>query len=128
MQIALKSFELWAHFLLCPIRVYFPYVLTKCRHKSSRAVKELPILSLNPEDAASAILGGNLKLPVLVKPRCGQGSVAMERVWDETHWKAIHRLFLKRLEAMSSNQLQAYAEPDSFIFQETIGMGSRKTA
>jgi carbamoyl-phosphate synthase large subunit len=79
-----------------------------------------PLTVSSPEEARRAVLSGSLSVPLVVKPRFGQGSLGVQMVWDEADFGAIHRLLMKSISSVDSNQLLTGAGSDSLIFQEFI--------
>lgn len=79
-----------------------------------------PFTVLNPEEARVAVQSGSMRVPLVVKPRFGQGSIEIQTVWDESDFDAIHRLLMRRIGSVDSNQLLTAAGRDSLLFQEFI--------
>jgi carbamoyl-phosphate synthase large subunit len=79
-----------------------------------------PFAVSSPEAAHNAVLSGNLRMPVLVKPRFGQGSIGVKTVRDESDFADVHRLLMKRIKSVDSNQLLTSAGRNSLVFQEFI--------
>jgi carbamoyl-phosphate synthase large subunit len=77
-----------------------------------------PFTVSSPQEASRAVRAGNLKAPVVVKPRFGQGSVGLQTVWDDADFDIIRKLLMKRMECVDSNQVLTVMGRDSLVFQE----------
>ena len=79
-----------------------------------------PFTVSNLEEARKALRTGQLKMPLIMKPRFGQGSIGVETVRDKTDLAIVYRLLMKRIESINSNRLLTAAGKDSLLFQEMI--------
>jgi carbamoyl-phosphate synthase large subunit len=103
-----------------------PDVIDLCLDKlktqdfASRNGIAYPFTVSSPEEACDAFLFGDFKASVCVKPRFGQGSIGIQSSRDEADITTIHRLLMKQLKSIDSNQLLTVAGRNSLIFQEFI--------
>jgi carbamoyl-phosphate synthase large subunit len=78
-----------------------------------------PFTVSDPDEASRAILVGSLKVPIIVKPRFGQGSLGIQTIWDEADLAICHKMLMRSILSVDSNQILA-AGRDSLIYQEHI--------
>jgi len=79
-----------------------------------------PASFIRLQEAIDAIQAGHLQFPVIMKPRCGQGSIAIEIVHDLSELQQQHALLLKKLSRMQSNGLAVRDGNQSLLIQEYI--------
>jgi len=79
-----------------------------------------PFTVSNPDEALRAILARSLEVPIVIKPRFGQGSLGIHTIWDEADLAICHKMLMKRILSADSNQVLAAAGRDSLIYQEHI--------
>ena len=80
---------------------------------------DTPRTWLTLEDTLRAIRTGELSYPVIVKPRFGCGSIALEIAEDEEELRYLTRRCLRRVES-SYLQYESAAEEHVLVFQECL--------
>ena len=70
-----------------------------------------PMSFVSLKAAEEGLARGLLRFPILLKPRCGQGSVGIEVAHDFYELEAQYRLLLAKMARMESNGLLGQAEP-----------------
>jgi carbamoyl-phosphate synthase large subunit len=79
-----------------------------------------PFTAPNQSEAHRAIMSGSLRMPLVIKPRFGQGSIGVKTICDEADFEAIHRHLMNKIGSIDSNQLLTAAGKDSLIYQQYI--------
>jgi carbamoyl-phosphate synthase large subunit len=80
----------------------------------------VPKTTVNLSGAKQSLLDGSLRFPLIVKPRCGQGSIGLEMVEEEWELEACHRRGIQTCIKMSSNGLLPQDGQEAMLIQERV--------
>lgn len=80
----------------------------------------VPKTALGLSDAWEMLKKGRMNFPLMIKPRRGQGSIAIETVYTENELRAAFLLAQHKISSMESNNLLVKSGEENLIIQEVI--------
>jgi carbamoyl-phosphate synthase large subunit len=80
----------------------------------------VPTTALGQKMALAQLENGNLVYPVIIKPRRGQGSICIEKAFNENELRAACLLIVQKMGRMDSNNLLFKPNEENIIVQEEV--------